>query len=89
MSGKLDQSLDEITTAQRRSTRRRPAQRRSVGRPAAAAPVGGVKKTTKPARGAAAKPALGKAAAAGSVDSKIIVSNLVCSARVQSGSTRL
>ena len=76
MSGKLDQSLDEITTAQRRSSRRRSTQRRSTGRPAAAAPVGGVQKTTKPARGAAAKPALAKAAAA-NADSKIIVSNLV------------
>lgn len=76
MSGKLDQSLDEITTAQRRSTRRRNPQRRSTGgRPAAAAPVGGVQKTTKPARGAAAKPALAKAAAA-NADSKVIVSNL-------------
>lgn len=75
MSGKLDQSLDEITTAQRRSTRRRPTQRRSTGRPAQAAPVGGIQKSTKPARGAAAKPALAKAAAA-HADSKVIVSNL-------------
>ncbi|KAI9158628.1 mRNA export protein mlo3 [Paramyrothecium foliicola] len=76
MSGKLDQSLDEITTAQRRSTRqRRSTQRRSTGRPAPAAPIGGIQKATKPARGAAAKPALAKAAAANS-DSKVIVSNL-------------
>jgi THO complex subunit 4 len=86
MSGKLDQSLDEITTAQRRSTRaRRPAQRRSTsGRPTPAAPVGGIQKSTKPARGAANKPALAKAAAAHG-DSKVIVSNLVCDGTFSSG----
>lgn len=77
MSGKLDQSLDEIATAQRRtSSRRRGAPRRSSGRPAAAAPVGGIQKNTKPARGAAAKAGPVKAVAA-TGDSKIIVSNLV------------
>ncbi|KFA60882.1 hypothetical protein S40285_04862 [Stachybotrys chlorohalonatus IBT 40285] len=76
MSGKLDQSLDEIATAQRRtSSRRRGAPRRSSGRPAAAAPVGGIQKNTKPARGAAAKAGPVKAVAA-TGDSKIIVSNL-------------
>jgi THO complex subunit 4 len=76
MSGKLDQSLDEIATAQRRtSTRRRGAPRRSSGRPAAAAPVGGIQKNTKPARGAANKAAPAKAIAT-TGDSKVIVSNL-------------
>jgi THO complex subunit 4 len=77
MSGKLDQSLDEITTAQRRSTRaRRPVQRRSTsGRPTSSAPIGGIQKSTKAPRGAANKPALAKAAAAHG-DSKVIVSNL-------------
>ncbi|KAM5378882.1 hypothetical protein ACJZ2D_004184 [Fusarium nematophilum] len=75
MSGKLDQALDDITTAQRRSARRRNIPRRSAGRPAPAAPVGGIQKNTRPARGAGAKPAAAKATAANS-DSKIIVSNL-------------
>ncbi|RGP72697.1 mrna export mlo3 [Fusarium longipes] len=75
MSGKLDQALDDITQAQRRSARRRSNQRRSTGRPAAAAPIGGIQKSTKPARGSGAKPAPAKAAPTNS-DSKIIVSNL-------------
>lgn len=83
MSGKLDQALDDITSAQRRNAgRRRNPQRRSVtGRPAPTAPVGGIQKNTRPARGAGAKPAPAKAAAANS-DSKIIVSNLVCSSAI-------
>ncbi|EMT73223.1 mRNA export protein mlo3 [Fusarium odoratissimum] len=75
MSGKLDQALDDITQAQRRSARRRPNQRRGAGRPAVAAPVGGIQKSTKPARGTGAKPAPAKATPTNS-DSKIIVSNL-------------
>ncbi|KAF4342012.1 mRNA export mlo3 [Fusarium beomiforme] len=75
MSGKLDQALDDITQAQRRTARRRSNQRRGAGRPAAAAPVGGIQKNTKPARGAGAKPAPAKATPTNS-DSKIIVSNL-------------
>lgn len=79
MSGKLDQALDDITTAQRRGANRggrRNAPRRSIGgRPATNAPVGGIQKNTKPVRGAGAKNAPAKAAAANS-DSKIIVSNL-------------
>lgn len=75
MSGKLDQSLDEIL-----STKRTPAggrrSTRKTARPAAPAPVGGVKKNTKPARGAAAKPSSGKAPRL-TGESKIIVSNLV------------
>jgi hypothetical protein len=75
MSGKLDQSLDDITQAQRRGARRRSNPRRSAGRPAAAAPIGGIQKNTKPARGSGAKPVPAKAAP--NKDSKIIVSNLV------------
>ncbi|KAF4461446.1 mRNA export mlo3, partial [Fusarium albosuccineum] len=75
MSGKLDQALDDITQAQRRSARRRNNPRRSAGRPAATAPIGGIQKNTKPARGAGAKPAPTKATPSSS-DSKIIVSNL-------------
>lgn len=77
MSGKLDQSLDEILSSQRRSTGpRRRSQRVSAGRPATTAPVGGVQKTSKPLRAAATKPTPAKAAAA-TGESKIIVSNLV------------
>ena len=76
MSGKLDKPLDDIVSAQRQSARnRRSSQRRSTGRPAATAPVGGVHKTSKPARGAAKQvPAKG---AAPHGESKVIVSNLV------------
>lgn len=75
MSGKLDQSLDEILSTKKRT----PASargRRSTRETAAPAPVGGVKKNTRPARGAAAKPSSGKAPRP-TGESKIIVSNLV------------
>lgn len=72
MSSKLDQTLDDITA---RNTRRRSTQRRSTGRAAAPAPVGGIQKKTKPARGAGAKPAPSKAVS-GNSESKVIVSNL-------------
>ena len=75
MSGKLDKPLDEIVSAQRRSATRR-STRRPAGRPAINAPVGGIQKTTRPARGAVAKAAPAKAAAV-SGESKVIVSNLV------------
>ncbi|TIC97735.1 Putative RNA recognition motif domain, nucleotide-binding alpha-beta plait domain superfamily [Colletotrichum destructivum] len=78
MSGKLDQSLDEILSTQRRSAGgpgRRSQRRSTGGRPAAAAPVGGVQKTSKPARAAANKPNAAKPAP-GTGDSKVIVSNL-------------
>ncbi|KAF6833147.1 RNA recognition domain-containing protein [Colletotrichum musicola] len=77
MSDKLNQSLDEILSTQRRTSGgpRRRSQRRSTGRPAAAAPVGGVQKTSKPARAAATKPNAAKPAP-GAGDSKVIVSNL-------------
>lgn len=75
MSSKLDQSLEEIQSASRKSAggRRRNAPRAS--RPAAA-PVGGISKATKPARGGGkATPATKAAPTSG--DSKIIVSGLV------------
>ncbi|KAG6049320.1 hypothetical protein E4U39_006207 [Claviceps sp. Clav50 group G5] len=74
MSSKLDKPLDEIVSAKRLSTRnRRSTQRRSTDtRPSA--PAGGIQKNSKPARGAAGKPALAKAITTG--ESKIIVSNL-------------
>ncbi|KAK3899311.1 hypothetical protein C8A05DRAFT_37085 [Staphylotrichum tortipilum] len=77
MSGKLDQSLDEILTSQRRNQQgRRRSLRRTSGtaRPAPTAPAGGIQKSTKPARGAAkATPAK---AAGLTGESKIMVSNL-------------
>ncbi|KAI5456400.1 hypothetical protein BGZ63DRAFT_517987 [Mariannaea sp. PMI_226] len=75
MSGKLDQALDDITSAQRQSVRRRNNPRRSTGRQATNAPVGGIQKNTRPARGVGAKPTPAKAAPINK-DSKIIVSNL-------------
>lgn len=79
MSGKLDQSLDEILSTQRKAAGRR-SSRRSAGRPAApAAPAGGVKKNVKPARNAG-KPTPAKGS--GLVgESKIVVSNMVSTTR--------
>lgn len=74
MSSKLDKPLDDIVSAKRQSARnRRPSQRRSTG-PKTAAPVGGIQKNSRPARGAAAKPTPAKATGTG--ESKVIVSNL-------------
>jgi len=75
MSGKLDQSLDEIATAQRRSAGARRNPQRRASRPTIAAPIGGVRKLQKIARGPGAKATNAKAAPISS-DSKIIVSNL-------------
>ncbi|POS71532.1 RNA recognition domain-containing protein [Diaporthe helianthi] len=75
MSGKLDQSLDEILSTNKRTPAGGRRSTRKTARPAAAAPVGGVKKNTKPARGAAAKPSSGRASKPPG-ESKIIVSNL-------------
>lgn len=75
MSGKLDQSLDEILKTRPRGDRRGRSARRGPGRPAAAAaPVGGVTKTTrqpKQSKAAATAPA-----PAVSGESKIMISNL-------------
>jgi len=75
MSGKLDQSLDEILSSRRGVVGRRRSQRRPAGRPATTTPVGGVQKTAKNTRAAAAKSAPAKATG-GSGESKIIISNL-------------
>ena len=78
MSGKLDKPLDEIVSAQRKNVRaRRASQRRTTGRPAVTAPIGGIKKSAKTARGAATKPMPAKGGAP-TGESKVIVSNLVC-----------
>jgi THO complex subunit 4 len=82
MSGKLDQSLDDILKTQRRSATRakrgRGARRASQpGRAdAPAAPVGGVQKNPKQAKGAVK--AIPTGPSAGSGESRIQVSNLVC-----------
>ncbi|KAI9810674.1 MAG: hypothetical protein M1827_006133 [Pycnora praestabilis] len=86
MSGKLDQSLDEILSTRRNAARGRGAGR-GRGRPrrapnpvksngaSVAAPVGGVKKNTKPARGSG-KAAVPTGPAGRSGEGKIMVSNL-------------
>jgi hypothetical protein len=80
MSGKLDQSLDEILSSTRRTASRggktAVARRRSrTSKPAVAAPVGGVKKNPKGAK--AAVKAIPTGPSGGSGESKIMVSNLV------------
>jgi len=76
-TGKLDQSLDDILKTRRQSTRRgRGPRRAGAGRPAATeAPIGGVHKTTKQPKNAKAVPT--GPAAAGTGESKIMISNLV------------
>ncbi|KAI1102308.1 RNA recognition domain-containing protein [Jackrogersella minutella] len=77
MSGKLDRSLDEIVSTQRRAIggRRRVIPRRSAGRATTTAPVGGVQKTSKQTRAAATKQTPTKGAG-GNGESKVVVSNL-------------
>jgi THO complex subunit 4 len=75
MSGKLDQSLDTIMTERRKSARTRRPRRNPASKTAAPAPVGGIKKTTKPAKNA--EKIATPVATHGSGESKIIVSNLV------------
>ncbi|KIW11858.1 hypothetical protein PV08_09131 [Exophiala spinifera] len=72
MSGRLDQPLDSIIESQKKA--KREARRRKVGKPSGAtAPVGGVKKSTKPVK-AAIKPVAGVASS--NKSSKIVVSGL-------------
>ncbi|KAL3421521.1 RNA recognition domain-containing protein [Phlyctema vagabunda] len=83
MSGKLDQSLDEILKTQRPagrggkargrggSARRAPAAGRTAG---PAAPIGGIKKNLKQGKGAVKSVPTGPAG--GAIDSKIQVGNL-------------
>lgn len=83
MSGKLDQSLDEILSTRRRSAgARRRSQRQSAGRPATTAPVGGVQKSSRAARAVVNKPTPAKATPH-TGESKIIVNNLVSLERYQ------
>jgi hypothetical protein len=74
MSGRLDQSLDSIIDSQKKAKRDTQRRRKPVGTKARAAPVGGVKKATKPVK-SAVKPAGG--ASAPTQPSKIVVSGLV------------
>ena len=77
MSGKLDQSLDEILKTRPRGDRRGRSARRGPGRPAAAAaPVGGVTKTTRQPKQSKAVTTTPAPAVSG--ESKIMISNLVC-----------
>ncbi|KAL6719508.1 RNA-binding RNA annealing protein [Lecanora helva] len=76
MSGKLDQALDDIVKTRRKAVGRRGRGRRvPTGTRVTTAPTGGIQKSTKGAR-AAAKAAVPTGPAAGSGDTKIIVSNL-------------
>ncbi|KAK2752898.1 hypothetical protein FQN54_008051 [Arachnomyces sp. PD_36] len=77
MSGKLDQSLDEILSTRRGGSRRGTRNRASRGgkaQPAAAAPVGGIKKATKNTKATGKSVPTGPSGASG--ESKIIVSGL-------------
>lgn len=82
MSGKLDQSLDEIlSTSKKTRTRRGGRVGGRNGKPAA--PVGGVAKSTRGGRGGVKAvptgPAAGRRSVGGSMGSKAIISNLVSS----------
>lgn len=79
MSEKLDQSLDEILSTRRKTARRGGRGGRRAPNPSKAtvAPIGGIKKNTRVARGSV-KTGVPSGPSAGSGDSKIIVSNLVC-----------
>jgi THO complex subunit 4 len=82
-SNKMEQSLDDILKASKTSRRGRSARKSGAGagRPAAAAaPVGGVSKSTKP-QGRQPKGAPTAPAAAFAGETKIMVSNLVCQIR--------
>jgi len=77
MSGKLDKSLDEIISTQRKTSvrgrggRRNTTRRVGAGNTATAAPVGGIKKNPRQARGAAKAVPTGPA---GIPDGRILVS---------------
>ncbi len=82
MADRLDKSLDEIIGTQRRSAVRGGRCRRvrratQTGKPAPIAPVGGIKKNPKQAKGAVKAVPTGPSS--GSGEGKIIVSGLVSS----------
>lgn len=79
-SNKMEQSLDDILKASKTSRRGRGARRSGAGRPAAAAaPVGGVAKSTKQGNKQSKPAPTAPAASFGGGETKIMVSNLVCS----------
>ena len=76
MSAKLDMALDDVVMTERTARRRGRGGRRAPNAARkATAPVAGVQKNTKPLR-APLKSAVANGLAAGSGESKIIVSNL-------------
>ncbi|OKL57556.1 hypothetical protein UA08_07137 [Talaromyces atroroseus] len=75
MSSKLDQSLEDISKSRRQSGRGNNGRRSSAAKATAPkAPIGGIKKSTKPARGPAKGTAIGPTSPVN--ESKIIVSGL-------------
>ena len=76
MSGKLDQSLDEILSSTRRTSvgKGRRVSRRTSAKPVHVAPSGGVK---KPARGAKVTAQKTPTGPSGNGESKILVTGLV------------
>lgn len=76
MSGKLDQSLDDILSTRPKNVRGRARRAVNKARVASAAPVGGIQKNVKATKGTT-RAAAPNGPAAGTGDSKIIVSNLV------------
>jgi THO complex subunit 4 len=76
MSGKLDQSLDEILSTRRKANRgRRPHKPAKASGAVISAPVGGIKKSVKSARSATKGVPTGPSATP--KESKIIVTGLV------------
>ncbi|KAL8730535.1 MAG: hypothetical protein Q9166_003988 [cf. Caloplaca sp. 2 TL-2023] len=76
MSAKLDMALDDVVMKERTERRRgRGGRRVANAARKATAPVGGIQKNTRPAKGAV-KPAVANGLASGNGESKIIVSNL-------------
>ena len=81
MSGKLDQSLDEILSSRRQTARRggRGGNRAAnTSKRTVAAPVGGIKKNISRTSRGTGRPIVPSGPADGVGGSKIIVSNLVC-----------
>jgi THO complex subunit 4 len=76
MPDKLSQSLDQILSERRKTTRHPRAGRRPGTKPATAAPVGGVKKAVKGEKKVERATPTGPAGGVRG-ESKIIVSNLV------------
>lgn len=79
MSSKLDQSLEDISKSRRRTGPGNTRRRSSAKPTTTKAPVGGIRKSTKPARNPPRGPAKGTAIGPTSPvhESKIIVSGLV------------